>query len=71
MLTTVVSIAAVMASFLGIPTLFILVKQSIRESREARDKPIREALASMTQERDYFRDRADAFETELRKRGNS
>lgn len=67
MLTTLVALASIFGGLIGIPTTVVVVRQSIRESRTSREKPLREALQNMTDERNYHRDRADAFETELRR----
>lgn len=66
-----VTLAAIIGGFcalLGVPTLFILVRQSMRESRELRDKPLLDRLREMTDDRNYWREKADNLESRMQGR---
>jgi hypothetical protein len=78
MLATLVAVSAIIGAGIGFVTVGILLRQTIQGAREKRaaeiaaavknaTDPLREQLTSMTSERNYFRDRADAYETELRR----
>lgn len=60
---------------LGLPTLYFLARNAKRESEALRDKPLRDALAAMTEERNemrddrnYWREKADNLESRMQGR---
>lgn len=73
------TLGVVVAIVSGIVGVYYLARQSSRESARLRHeelnreideaiRPLREALQERTADRDYQRNRADAYEAELRRR---
>lgn len=65
------SLAAIVGGFsglVGIPTLVLLMGSARRESRALREKPLVEALKAMTDDRDYWRAKADNLESRMQGR---
>jgi hypothetical protein len=67
-LTTLVALGSVVTVLISLATLWLLWRQVTAGIRETRERPSRDALQAMTEDRNYWRDRADAYETELRRR---
>lgn len=67
-MSTLVLLASIVGGFaglLGIPTLFLLIISARREARRLREQPLREALAAMTDDRNYWREKADNLESRM------
>lgn len=65
-MSTLVLLASIVGGFaglLGIPTLFLLIVSARREAQRLREQPLRDDLAAMTKERDYYRAKCDNLET--------
>lgn len=60
MWTVVIAITGLLAFVGGVPATFLLVRRSIQT-------PVREQLAAMTIDRDYYRGKCDDLEEEIRK----
>jgi hypothetical protein len=65
-LTTLVAVFSIIGVVLGIPALIFTARQQALNTAAARQAEIDRAVAPVAADRDYWRDRADAFETELR-----
>lgn len=67
----VVLLAGIVGGFSGlfaVPTLFFLARNAKHESEALRDKPLRDALQAMTDDRDYWRDKCDNLESRMQGR---
>lgn len=67
-LTALALIVGGFSGVLGVPTLFFLARNAKRESNALRDKPLRDALQSMTDDRNYWREKADNLESRMQGR---
>ena len=70
-MNSLVLLSAIVGGFsglLGIPSLWILLRNARRESQELRDKPLLERLAEMRADRDYWRDKCDDLESRMQGR---
>jgi vacuolar-type H+-ATPase subunit E/Vma4 len=75
----IIALATVSGVLIALLALILSIRQALRESKTDRRSqindavksavdPLREQLLEMTNDRNYHRKRADAYEAELRKR---
>lgn len=70
-MNSLVLLAGIIGGFsgcLGMPTLYFLARNAKRESDALRDKPLRDALQAMTEDRNYWREKADNLESRMQGR---